>query len=115
MREQPPQPWDIWHARFDYSEGRGYKYRPVIVLVAHADNMLVVMVTSMQNKLSLEHDYRIRDWRDAGLHKPSIARLDRVAEIPVGYMGTAKRIGHLASGDVDAIKGILRDMINSAE
>ena len=32
MSELVPQPWEIWHARFDFSEGHGYKYRPVIVL-----------------------------------------------------------------------------------
>ncbi len=51
------------------------------------------MVTSATNKLSLDHDYLIREWEAAGFDKPSIARLDRIAEIPPGYLGTAGRIG----------------------
>ena len=34
MSEVFPEPWEVWHARFDFDDGRGYKYRPVIVLGA---------------------------------------------------------------------------------
>ena len=79
MSDRVPQPWEVWHARFDFSEGHGYKYRPVIVLAIRSDGSLVAMVTGAANKLSLEHDYPIREWEAAGLEKPSIARLDRIA------------------------------------
>lgn len=105
-----PRAWEVWHARFDFSEGKGYKYRPVIVLAARRDGSLVTMVTSAANKLSLEHDYLIRHWEEAGLDKPSIARLDRIAEIPAGYLGTAGCIGRLSQVDIDAIKVILTEM-----
>lgn len=108
--EHVPQPWEIWHARFDFSEGRGYKYRPVIVLAMRPDGSLVAMVTSAGNKLVLEHGYPIREWKAAGLDGPSIARLDRIAEIPGGYLGTAGRIGRLADGDIAAIKTILTEI-----
>ena len=110
MSELVPQPWEIWHARFDFSEGHGYKYRPVIVLATRPDGSLVAMVTGAANKLSLAHDYIIREWEAAGLDRPSIARLDRIAEIPAGYLGTAGRIGHLADGDIAAIKTILTEI-----
>lgn len=54
MDELVPQPWEVWHARFNFSEGHGYKYRPVIVLATRADGSLVAMVTSATNKLSKE-------------------------------------------------------------
>jgi hypothetical protein len=110
MSELVPQPWEIWHARFDFSEGHGYKYRPVIVLATRPDGSLVAMVTGAANKLSLAHDYAIREWEAAGLDKPSIARLDRIAEIPAGYLGIAGRIGRLADGDIAAIKAILTEI-----
>lgn len=110
MSELVPQPWEIWHARFDFSEGHGYKYRPVIVLATRPDGSLVAMVTGAANKLSLAHDYAIREWEAAGLDRPSIARLDRIAEIPAGYLGTAGRIGRLADGDIAAIKTILAEI-----
>ena len=107
MSEPIPQPWEVWHARFDFSEGHGYKYRPIIVLATRLDGLLVAMVTGIANKLSLEHDYPIREWEAAGLDKPSIARLDRIAEIPAGYLGVAGRIGCLTDEDINAIKAIL--------
>lgn len=54
MNELVPQPWEVWHARFNFSEGHGYKYRPVIVLATRADGSLVAMVTRATNKLSKE-------------------------------------------------------------
>ena len=95
------------------SGGHGYKFRPVIVLATRSDGTLVAMVTGSGNKLSLEHDYPIREWKAAGLDKPSIARLDRIAEIPAGYLGSAGRIGRLADGDIVAIKTMLIEIARS--
>lgn len=55
-RDAKPQMWEVWHARFDYEEGRGYKWRPVIVVGVCESGSLVMMVTSSTNKLHLEHD-----------------------------------------------------------
>ena len=110
-----PQPWEVWHARFDFSEGKGYKYRPVIVIGVRDDGSLVMMVTSSTNKLHLEHDYLIRDWEEAGLDKPSIARADRIAQIPAGYLGTAGRIGRLSDADIAAITRILAEIAAKGE
>lgn len=49
--EDGPGPWEIWHARFDFSDGKGYKYRPVVVVGREEDGSLVMMVTSATNKL----------------------------------------------------------------
>lgn len=110
MSEHVPQPWEVWHARFDFSEGHGYKYRAVIVLATRPDGLLVAMVMGVGNKLALEHDYPMREWQAAGLDKPSIARLDRIAEIPAGYLGNAGRFGRLADSDIAAIKTILAEI-----
>lgn len=105
-----PQAWEVWHARFNYSEGSGYKYRPVIIVDVLDDDSLVMMVTSATNKLHLEHDYVIRNWKEAGLDKPSIARADRIAQIPAGYLGLAGYIGRLAECDISAITQILAEI-----
>ena len=110
MNKQEPQLWEIWHARFNFSEGHGYKYRPVIVLATRSHGLLVAMVTSTTNKLILEHDYLIREWQVAGLNKPSIARLDRIAEIPPHYLGSAECIGRLADNDIANIKTMLAEI-----
>lgn len=105
-----PRPWEIWHARFDFSEGKGYKYRPVIVVDVAEDGSIVMMVTSATNRLHLEHDHFISGWQAAGLEKPSIARADRIAQIPADYLGTAGRIGRLDGADIQAITRILAEI-----
>ena len=107
MNEVVPQIWDVWHARFNYDGGRGYKYHPVIIVGTKEGGALVMMVTSSTNRLHLEHDYFLLDWEAAGLRKPSIARIDRIAEVPVAYFGTAGRIGRLSSRDAEGIVSIL--------
>lgn len=69
--------------------------------------MLAVMVTSAANKLRMEHDCPLVDWRQAGLDKPSIARADRVALLPAGYVGSAGRIGRLSDRDATAVAAAL--------
>lgn len=102
-----PQMWEIWHARFNYDDKKGYKYRPVIIVGKHEDGSLVMMVTSSTNKLSLPHDCRLHDWQAAGLKNPSLARVDRVAVIPQGYIGTAGRIGKLSEADRAAVSSMM--------
>lgn len=65
------------------------------------------MVTSSTNKLHLQHDHLLIDWKGAGLAKPSIARIDRIATIPASYLGTAGKLGKLRETDVNAITEIL--------
>ena len=99
--------WEIWHARFNYDDKKGYKYRPVNIVGKHKDGSLVMMVTSSTNKLSLPHDCRLHDWQAAGLKNPSLARVDRVAVIPQGYIGTAGRIGKLSEADRAAVSAMM--------
>lgn len=111
MSSAAPQKWEVWHARFDFSEGKGYKYRPVIVVGTSVSGNMVMMVTSANNKLHLPHDYVIKFWEQAGLEKPSIARADRIVEIPPTYLGTAGRIGRLCEVDIAEIKSLLDKIV----
>lgn len=110
MSSEVPAPWEVWHARFNFDGKRGYKYRPVIVVGVRENGSLVMMVTSATNKLQLEHDYLLQDWREAGLDKPSIARADRIAEIPPSYVGTVGKIGRLSTRDEMALRELLTSM-----
>ena len=96
--EAAPAPWEIWHARFNFDD-RGYKFRPVLVLTCSPDGLLAAMITGASNKLSLPLDTPIDDWQEAGLTKPSLVRVDRIALLPPTYLGTAGRIGRLSPRD----------------
>lgn len=110
MSSETPALWEVWHARFNFDGKRGYKYRPVIVVGVRENGSLVMMVTSATNKLRLEHDYLLQDWREAGLDKPSIARADRIAEIPPSYVGTVGKNGRLSTRDEMALRELLTSM-----
>ena len=113
MSSQVPRLWEVWHARFNFDRGKGYKYRPVIIVGIRENGSLVMMVTSSTNILTLEHDYLLQDWAEAGLERPSIARADRIAEIPLDYIGHAGKIGRLSIRDEMAIRALLTRMAES--
>ena len=96
--EAAPVPWEIWHARFNFDD-RGNKFRPVLVLARTQDGLLAAMITSASNKLSLPLDTPLDDWQVAGLSKPSLVRVDRIALLPPTYLGTVGRIGRLSPRD----------------
>ena len=104
--EVAPAPWEIWHPRFNFDD-RGYKFRPVLVLACSPDGLLAAMITSASNKLSLPLDTPLKDWQAAGLTKPSLVRVDRIALLPPTYLGTAGRIGKLSPHDTHRISQAL--------
>ncbi len=101
-----PAPWEIWHARFNFDD-HGYKFRPVLVLTCSPDGLLAAMITSTSNKLSLPLDTPIDDWQEAGLSKPSLVRVDRIALLPPTYLGTVGRIGRLSPRDAHRVSQAL--------
>ena len=104
--EAAPVPWEIWHARFNFDD-HGYKFRPVLVLACSQDGLLAAMITSTSNKLSLPLDTPLDDWQKAGLTKPSLVRVDRIALLPPTYLGTVGRIGRLSPRDAHRVSRAL--------
>ena len=104
--EKVPAPWEFWHARFNF-DGRGYKFRPVLVLACSQDGLLAAMITSASNKLSLPLDTPLKDWRAAGLTKASLVRVDRITLLPPTYLGTAGCIGRLSLRDAHRVSQAL--------
>lgn len=96
--EGAPAPWEIWHARFNFDD-RTYKFHPALVLACSQDGLLAAMTTSASNKLSLPLNTPLEDWQKAGLSKPSLVRVDRIALLPPTYLGTVGRIGRLSPRD----------------
>ena len=104
--EGVPAPWEIWHARFNF-DGRGYKFRPVLILACSQDGLLAAMISSASNKLSLPLDTPLEDWRAAGLTKASLVRVDRIALLPPTYLGAGGRIGRLSPRDAHRVSQAL--------
>ena len=66
-------------APFPFTEKRVSKKRPAVVVSGDAYNaagpdIIVAVITSRTNSPSRPGDHRVRNWRSAGLLKPSLVR-----------------------------------------
>ncbi len=98
--------------KFVFSDERGIKQRPVLILSGdayHQDRQeaIVAAVTSNTNRM-LVGDYKIKNWREAGLLFPSTV---------TGIIRTIKQdmiirnIGDLPSKELAAVGDKLRDVL----
>ena len=70
--------WEIWFADFPYEEDATItKKRPVIILNVEPFEVLSVKVTSQDVRDEDKYDTPIQYWSEAGLNKPSIARISK--------------------------------------
>lgn len=61
---------------FPFSSGKGNKIRPALILFDLGRDSIICRVTSVLHTGSF--DILIKDWKTAGLLKPSVARIDRI-------------------------------------
>jgi mRNA-degrading endonuclease toxin of MazEF toxin-antitoxin module len=72
------QPGDVVITEFPYSEGRGSKLRPALVVsqpeFPNCANTVIVLQITSSPRATCETDVAIIEWEAAGLEKPSIVR-----------------------------------------
>ncbi|HEX7670781.1 MAG TPA: type II toxin-antitoxin system PemK/MazF family toxin [Polyangiaceae bacterium] len=98
--------------RFVFADEQGAKRRPVLVLstsVYHSgrQEIIVAALTSNVERL-LPGDRVIREWRAAGLPKPSVAT-GILRTIEVSMIEIA--LGHLRSKDLKEVEAALRETL----
>lgn len=91
---------EIFVCRFPFTSGQFSKPRPVLVLFDLGVDVVICRITSAAHSSSL--DVPIREWREAGLAKPSTARLNRLVTAESSLL--AKRLGELSVADALAVK-----------
>ena len=91
---------DIFICRFPFTSGAVSKPRPVLVLFDLQDDVLVCRITSVLRTGPL--DVMLSGWRNAGLAKPSVARLDRVVVVEKTLL--RRRLGTLNASDQHAVR-----------
>lgn len=89
---------DIWWIDFPFDDNRNEKHRPAIIIDDDTMAIVAIGVTSKDKMRPL--DIEITDWREAGLNKPSWARIDKYVRIAEWRL--LKKAGHLS--DYDFIK-----------
>ena len=91
---------DIVLCDFPFTSGAGSKLRPALILFDLASDAIICRVTSVQHIGPL--DIALRDWRIAGLLKPSVTRLDRIVTAEKRIF--RQRLGTLSKNDLEAVR-----------
>mgnify|MGYP003300032008 CR=1 FL=1 len=100
--------WDVILVKFAYEEDSSvYKIRPAIVVDSNTVLIFAAKVTSQTDKYRGSRDYLIRNWKEAGLSKPSVVRLDKI--IKITSQGVIRRLGHLSEEDIRFIQNIIEE------
>ncbi|HEY2727471.1 MAG TPA: type II toxin-antitoxin system PemK/MazF family toxin [Parafilimonas sp.] len=101
---------DILVINFPFTDGKGSKRRPVLVLKETADDdILIIKITS--KIYSTEYDVKISDWQNSGLLSSSVIRTHKMQTIHNSLVFAY--IGQLNSLDKRSTKNALTNFIMS--
>ena len=104
--------WEVWYAKFPFEEDASItKERPVIILDVETLECLSVKVTSHETRSNDEFDTPITYWKEAGLPKPSVARISKTMNLEKDKF--TKKKGTLHKDDRAVIMQRFADFINS--
>jgi mRNA interferase MazF len=93
---------EVFVCRFPFTSGELSKPRPVLVLFDLEEDAVICRMTSVLYSGPL--DVSITDWQEAGLEKPSVARLDRLVTAEKTLL--VRKLGQLTLSDAAKIKAI---------
>lgn len=100
--------WDIILVPFPFTNLKTTKKRPALIISPEEyNNKLDVVIAFITSKLDLEYrlgDYKIEDWTNANLPKPSMIRM-KFATIDKSII--VKRLGRLSEKDQNNFKELL--------
>ena len=91
---------EIFICQFPFTSGALSKARPALVLFDLQEDVLICRITSVLRSGAL--DVKLADWSQAGLAKPSVARLDRLVTAEKSVLG--RRLGVLSIADQAEIR-----------
>lgn len=103
MTDSPLQKWDIWTAYVPFEQKPGGKIRPVIILSETEEELLILVipVSSHQQKNRVGGYRELLHWSEAGLDKPSSALCNNIVRLPKKNL--KNHIGRLHGNDIDAV------------
>lgn len=97
----------IYLAKFPYLGSGGDKIRPVIVISKSYGKHTVVAVVPISSKTDTELvDFAMSGWKEAGLIKPSVVRVHRLATIVASDLSA--ELGALKKTDSKTLQDSLR-------
>jgi mRNA-degrading endonuclease toxin of MazEF toxin-antitoxin module len=91
---------EVFICQFPFTSGATSKLRPALVLFTLQDDAIICRITSVIRTGLL--DVALKDWRTAGLLRPSVARLDRIVTAEKTVF--VRRLGSLSPADAEAVR-----------
>jgi mRNA interferase MazF len=91
---------EVYICEFPFTSGLASKPRPVLGLFDLGEDALICRITSVARSGVL--DVALLDWQEAGLAKPSVARLDRLVSAEKSTL--RRRLGKLSARDAEAVR-----------
>lgn len=113
MSDLSPQLWDVWRLAFEYEDKPGIKKERPVVIGAIDDTsalVLVAKVTSHEPRCNFPGEVALKDWKGAGLEKPSTVRCSKTLIVPLEAFRNLKRYGHLSEWDAQSVSNALRSL-----
>jgi mRNA interferase MazF len=100
-------PFDLVLLPFPFTDLSTTKQRPCLILAVFqpkglSEHYVVAMVTSHLDGVAFPGDTRFGKWREAGLAKPSMARLAKVVTVERSLI--RKKLGTVQASDRQAIR-----------
>ena len=107
--------FDLVLLPFPFTDLRSTKQRPCLVLASFQPaglpkHYIVAMVTSQLTGLSLPGDALLREWRAAGLPKPSLVRLAKVVTIEESLI--RRKLGTVRGSDRPGLRRRFREVFS---
>lgn len=104
---------DIVLVRFPFTGLEGSKKRPALVLktvkISDKNQLIIVaMITSKTEGLSIDGDVLLKQWQRANLLHPSLLRLSKIATLDIELID--KQLGSIAEEDLKVIKKKFRKL-----
>jgi mRNA interferase MazF len=97
---------------FPLANYTGNKKRPALVILDTGDDdFLAARITTQLSRG--KHDYEISNWKESGLLKPSVIRLDKIATIEKSLI--FKKLGNLKEIEILEVKRIFKMICESIE
>lgn len=102
------KPWDIILVPFPFTDLSTSKKRPALVVSPEKYNkdydLIIMFITSNVTAYGRIGDYKITEWKEAGLPKPSMTRM-KLATIEKSII--VKKFARLKEADIKAVQEIL--------
>ena len=93
---------EVYTCQFPFTSGAASKIRPALVLFDLAGDSVICRVTSVMHSGTM--DVVLKDWKKAGLLKPSTVRLNRLVTVDRSVF--VRRLGVLTAADLEAIRAV---------